>query len=84
MVVVGDTDRLALAAVVDPIDVVKPASVYQTHVAPVPRVPPVCVNVAVWLPVLHNVEFDVFNTVGATEGWFTVIVTSPVGELVQL
>jgi len=76
VVVVGLTTRLALAAALVPIDVVKPAFVYHTHCAPVPIVPPVWIKDT--LVPLHIGVADALNDAGATDGVLTVTVTLPV------
>ena len=61
----GLTDKLALAAALVPTKVVKPASEYQFQLAPVPRLPPVWVKVAL-LPLQIGFGEPV-RAVGATE-----------------
>ena len=53
--------------------------VYHCQTAPVPNEPPVCVKV-VLLP-LQIVAVEALNEVGATEGWFTVTITSSDNEV---
>jgi len=66
VVAVGLTDKLAFAKALVPTKVVNVLSEYHFHEAPVPRLPPVCVNVVLFP--LHIIETDAFNDVGATEG----------------
>lgn len=62
----GVTERLALAPVPVPTSVVYPALEYHLHTAPVPRLPPLWVNV-VLLPVQMG-DALAASAVGATEG----------------
>ena len=66
VVAIGLTDKLASAAALVPTSVVNPASEYQFQLAPVPRLPPVCVNVG--LSPLHIGDTEVLIPVGATDG----------------
>ena len=75
----GLTDKLALAKALVPTNAVKAASEYHFQLAPVPNVPPVCVNVE--LEPLHIGVTDALKLVGATEGVFTVIVTLPTAAI---
>ena len=75
MVTVGDTANDALAWELVPTSVVNVELLYHFHDAPVPRLPPVCVSVVLWVPVLQRKVEAAFKLVGATDGWLTVIVT---------
>jgi len=70
---VGVTDKLASAAVLVPTKVVNPALEYHFQLAPVPRLPPVCVRVV--FPPLQIVAVEATILAGAVEGWFTVTMT---------
>ena len=66
MVAVGLMVKLASAVELVPTKVVKPGFEYHFQLAPVPRVPPVWVNVT--LEPLHIGDADVIKLVGATDG----------------
>ena len=66
VVAVGLKVKLAFAAALVPTKVVKPASEYHFQLAPVPRLPPVCVRVI--FVTLHIAVADMFILVAATEG----------------
>ena len=63
---VGLTDKLASAAALVPTKVVNLALEYHFQMAPVPRLPPVCVRLI--LDPLQIGDADVFKLVGAIEG----------------
>ena len=66
MVAAGLTVKLASTAELVPTRVVNPEFEYHFQLAPVPRLPPVWVNVM--LEPLHIVDADVLTLVGATDG----------------
>ena len=73
---VGLTEKLAFANALVPTKVVNVASEYHCQLAPVPRLPPVCVRV-VLLPL--QIGFgETFKDVGETDDWLTVITALPV------
>ena len=65
VVVVGDTDKLAVAPLPVPTSVVYVAFEYHFQLAPVPKLPPLCVSVV--LPPLQ-IGVVALKVVGATEG----------------
>ncbi len=65
MVDTGVTDRLAFAPVPLATNAVYVLLEYHFHVAPVPKVPPVCVRILV--PPLHITGGVAVNVVGATD-----------------